>query len=178
MQSIHECHSQASDGKVQQGVHSQVMPRPKDHVCTIPSKAEAGPMDSRCSLQCAKSSRTYRRQPCDTGGTGKPTHEVSPTSYHRQDSSLSPGDQLKSQPYHDAKKTSKYLIEGSLEVKLPTIWRDEKQSREEAERRERLEERRSEEKESEERRCRCAKRKESRETLCFSNDLWLRRAEK
>ena len=50
------------------------------------------------------------------------------------------------------------IIEGSLEVKLPTIWRGEKQSREEAERRERLEERRSEEKESEERRCRCAKR--------------------
>ena len=40
-----------------------------------------------------------------------------------------------------------YLIEGSLEVKLPTIWTDEKQSREEAERRERLEERRVEEKE-------------------------------
>ena len=50
------------------------------------------------------------------------------------------------------------LIEGSLEVKLPTIWTDEKQSRAEAERRGRLEERRSEEKESEERRCRCAKR--------------------
>ena len=50
------------------------------------------------------------------------------------------------------------LIEGSLEVKLPTIWTDEKQSREEAERRERLEERRVEEKESEERRCRCTKR--------------------
>ena len=50
------------------------------------------------------------------------------------------------------------IIEGSLEVKLPTIWTDEKQSREEAERRERLEERRVEEKESEERRCRCAKR--------------------
>ena len=32
------------------------------------------------------------------------------------------------------------LIEGSLEVKLPTIWTDEKQSRAEAERRERLEE--------------------------------------
>jgi hypothetical protein len=64
------------------------------------------------------------------------------------------------------------MFEGSLEVKLPTIWRDEKQSREEAERRERLEERRSEEEESEERRCRC------RETLCFSNDLWLRRVEK
>ena len=39
------------------------------------------------------------------------------------------------------------IIEGSLEVKLPTIWRDEKQSRAEAERRGRLEERRSEEKE-------------------------------
>jgi hypothetical protein len=37
------------------------------------------------------------------------------------------------------------MIEGSLEVKLPTIWTDEKQSREE--RRERLEERRVEEKE-------------------------------
>ena len=41
----------------------------------------------------------------------------------------------------------KGLFEGSLEVKLPTIWTDEKQSREEAERRERLEERRVEEKE-------------------------------
>ena len=40
------------------------------------------------------------------------------------------------------KPSEKYLIEGSLEVKLPTIWTDEKQSREEAERRERLEERR------------------------------------
>ena len=39
------------------------------------------------------------------------------------------------------------LFEGSLEVKLPTIWTDEKQSRAEAERRGRLEERRSEEKE-------------------------------
>ena len=39
------------------------------------------------------------------------------------------------------------VVEGSLEVKLPTIWRDEKQSRAEAERRGRLEERRSEEKE-------------------------------
>jgi len=40
-----------------------------------------------------------------------------------------------------------FIIEGSLEVKLPTIWTDEKQSREEAERRGRLEERRVEEKE-------------------------------
>jgi len=39
------------------------------------------------------------------------------------------------------------IIEGSLDVKLPTIWTDEKQSREEAERRERLEERIVEEKE-------------------------------
>ena len=31
-----------------------------------------------------------------------------------------------------------HIIEGSLEVKLPTIWTDEKQSREEAERRERV----------------------------------------
>ena len=49
------------------------------------------------------------------------------------------------------------IIEGSFEVKLPTIWTDEKQSREEAERRERIEERRVEEEESEERRWRCAK---------------------
>jgi hypothetical protein len=47
------------------------------------------------------------------------------------------------------------LAEGSLEVKLPTIWTDEKQSREEAERRERLEERRVRRKT---RRCRCVKR--------------------
>jgi len=39
------------------------------------------------------------------------------------------------------------IVEGSLEVKLPTIWTDEKQSRAEAERRGRLVERRSEEKE-------------------------------
>ena len=39
------------------------------------------------------------------------------------------------------------VVEGSLEVKLPTIWTDEKQSRAEAERRERSEERRVEEKE-------------------------------
>ena len=37
------------------------------------------------------------------------------------------------------------MSEGSLEVKLPTIWTDEKQSRAEAERRERSEERRLEE---------------------------------
>ena len=46
---------------------------------------------------------------------------------------------------------------GSM-YKLPTIWTDEKQSKEDAKGRERLEERRVEEKESEERRRRCAKR--------------------
>ena len=40
------------------------------------------------------------------------------------------------------------LIEGTLEVKLPTIWTDEKQSRAEAERRERLKEKRSEKRKS------------------------------
>jgi len=46
-------------------------------------------------------------------------------------------------------KAPPLVIEGSLEVKLPTIWTDEKQSRAEAEaeRRERSEERRVEEKE-------------------------------
>jgi len=48
------------------------------------------------------------------------------------------------------------MAEGSLEVKLPTIWTDEKRRWEESEKG-REEERRSE-KESEERRCRCAKR--------------------
>jgi hypothetical protein len=42
------------------------------------------------------------------------------------------------------------MIEGSLEVNLPTIWTDDKQSRAE-------EDRRAEEKEPEERRCSCAK---------------------
>jgi hypothetical protein len=41
------------------------------------------------------------------------------------------------------------LFEGSLEVKLPTIWTDERLSREEAERSGRLEERRVEERRSE-----------------------------
>ena len=46
------------------------------------------------------------------------------------------------------KKVIEGSLEGSLEVKLPTIWTDEKQSREEAERRERVEERRSEKRKS------------------------------
>jgi hypothetical protein len=71
-----------------------------------------------------------------------------------------------------------YIIEGSLEVKLPTIWTDEKQIREEAERRERLEERRVEEKEQEERRYRCMKRWEKRQILCFSDNLRLQNSKK
>ena len=48
----------------------------------------------------------------------------------------------------DSIRVIPYVIEGSLEVKLPTIWTNEKQGREEAERRERLEERRSEKRKS------------------------------
>jgi len=70
------------------------------------------------------------------------------------------------------------MIEGSLEVKLPTIWTDEKQRWKGSERRERLEERKVEEKESEERRCRCAKKVGKSPFLRFSNDLWLQRVEK
>ena len=49
--------------------------------------------------------------------------------------------------YPISRQNPSIIVEGSLEVKLPTIWTDEKQSRAEAERRGRLEERRSEEKE-------------------------------
>ena len=60
-----------------------------------------------------------------------------------------------------------YFIEGSLEVKLPTIWTDGKAKvgrvKEEKKRSEKI----REEKEREERRCKCAKRYESRDSLCF-----------
>ena len=62
-----------------------------------------------------------------------------------------------------------YVIEGSLEVKLPTIWTDEKHSQEEAEpgrnsdvekvRREKIRDGEDQRwRKSEEGRCRCAKR--------------------
>jgi len=71
------------------------------------------------------------------------------------------------------------LIEGSLEVKLPTIWTDEKQSRAEAERRERVEERRSENRKSQKKEDADARKGgKVAKTLRFSNDLWLRRVEK
>ena len=41
-----------------------------------------------------------------------------------------------------------YIFERNLEIKFPTIWTDEQQSRAEAERRKRLEERRSEKRKS------------------------------
>ena len=62
------------------------------------------------------------------------------------------------------------IIEGSLEVRLPTIWADEKAEvgrvREEKRGREKI----RAEKESEERRCRCAKRWQSRNTLFFQSE--------
>ena len=61
----------------------------------------------------------------------------------------------------------KYIIEGSLEVKLPTIWTDEKQSRAEAERRERLEERRGEEKSQKKEDADARKGGKSRNTVFF-----------
>jgi len=61
---------------------------------------------------------------------------------------------------------TRVLLEGSLEVKLQTIWTDEKQKWEESEKK-RTEETRSGKRESENRRCRCAKRYKSRETLFF-----------
>jgi hypothetical protein len=50
------------------------------------------------------------------------------------------------------------LTEGSLEVKLPTIWTDGKAEVERVREKKRRREKIREEKESEERRCRCAKR--------------------
>ena len=71
------------------------------------------------------------------------------------------------------------IIERSLEVKLPTIWTDEKQSRAEAERRERLEERRSEKRKSQKKEDADARKGGKVAKHCvFSNDLGLRRVEK
>ena len=70
------------------------------------------------------------------------------------------------------------LIEGSLEVKLPTIWTDEKQSTVEAERRGKI--RREKIRRERVRGQKIQMREKvgkSRNTV-FSNDLWLRRVEK
>ena len=65
------------------------------------------------------------------------------------------------------------------EVKLPTIWTDEKQSRAEAERRERSEERRSEKRKSQKKEDGDARKGGNIAIHCvFLNNLWLRRVEK
>ena len=86
------------------------------------------------------------------------------------------------------------VVEGSLEVKLPTIWTNDKQRWEEPEKRReekrgeerRGEERRREEKKKDDKKRESLRRKriqvrekvgKSRNTV-FSNDLWLRRVEK
>ena len=66
------------------------------------------------------------------------------------------------------------IIEGSLEVKLPTIWTDEKQRWEESEKRRRK--KIQKEKVSEER-DRGARKGGKVAKHWFSNDLWLRRVE-
>jgi len=71
------------------------------------------------------------------------------------------------------------IFEGSLEVKLPAIWTDEKQRWEESEKR-REEKRRKKLKKKGLRRKKIQAREtagKSRKTV-FSNDLWLRRVEK
>jgi len=67
-----------------------------------------------------------------------------------------------------------FLIEGSLKVKLPTVWTDAK-----AEAGRVREEKRREEKRKRHKKEDAGTRKgRSRKTLCFSNDLWLWRIEK
>ena len=71
------------------------------------------------------------------------------------------------------------FIEGSLEVKLPTIWTDEKQRWEESEKR-----REEKKKENQKRDSLRRKKIQVREkvgksrNIVFFNDLWLRRVEK
>jgi len=69
------------------------------------------------------------------------------------------------------------LIEGSLEVKLPTIWTDGKKSR--AGKSQRREERRSEKRKSQKKEDAGAQKGGKVAKHCvFSNDLWFRRVEK
>ena len=67
------------------------------------------------------------------------------------------------------------MVEGILEVKLPTIWTDEKQKWEESEKRK--EERKSEKRKSQKKEDAGARK--GRKVGCIlSNDLWLWRVEK
>ena len=69
----------------------------------------------------------------------------------------------------------KMIIEGSLEVKLPTKWTDEKQRWEKSAKRK--EERRSKKRKCQKKEDPGARKGRKVAKLCFSNDLWLRRAE-
>ena len=69
------------------------------------------------------------------------------------------------------------IIEGSLEVKLPTIWTDEKQRWEESAKR-REEERRSKKRKSQKKEDPGARKGRKVAKHCVSNDLWLRWVEK
>ena len=70
------------------------------------------------------------------------------------------------------------MIEGSLELKLPTILTDEKQSWSRRIEKGRAEERRSEKRKSQKKEDAGARQGRKVAKHCFSNDLWLRRVEK
>ena len=72
------------------------------------------------------------------------------------------------------------LWKGSLEVKLPTICRDGKAEVEESERRSQEVRRSVKRKNGKQEDAGAPKKvgKSRRDSLCFSNDLWLRRVEK
>jgi hypothetical protein len=63
-----------------------------------------------------------------------------------------------------------YLIQGSLVVKLPTMWTDGKAKVGRIRQEKRIRKKIREEKELEERGCRRTKRKKNRDTVCFSNE--------
>ena len=70
------------------------------------------------------------------------------------------------------------LIEGSLEVKLPTIWTVEKHSQEETRTWRKSEGRRSEMEKVRREKMQVRKKVGKSRNTCFSSDLWLRRVEK
>ena len=74
------------------------------------------------------------------------------------------------------------FIEGSLEVKLPTIWTDEKQRWEESEKRREEKTKEDQNRESLRRKkiqvCEKVGKIGKSQNIFFSNDLWLRRVEK
>ena len=70
------------------------------------------------------------------------------------------------------------IIEGSLEVKLPTIWTDEKQSREEVERRERIRRKKSRRERVRRKKMQMREKVGKLRNTVFSSDLWLWRVEK